>query len=187
MIKNKKVFIAALLIFCMFCCCAFSYAAYSSQLTVNGTVDAQGKFDVQFNTKADTLLYNKDDIKVKVKSVGDDTVNGDATHANDKVVLDITLPAKYNSSFSFDVPVKNLGTTKAVASAIASSTKSNVTLSATKVDLEPAGTSGDTGNIKVTLTASSALAPGSTITGFELTIVYNQNDIDPAPTPTHVD
>ena len=185
MIKNKKVFIAALLIFCMFCCCAFSYAAYSSQLTAKGSVDASGKFDVQFNTTANAVLYNEDDITVKVRSIGDDTAEGDKTHTNDKVVLNITLPADYNSSFSFDVPVKNLGTTKAVASAISPSAKSNVTLSATKVDLAPTGASGATGNIKVTLTASSALTAGSEIKGFVLTIVYNQNDIDPAPTPTH--
>ena len=187
MIKNKKVFIAALLIFCMFCCCAFSYAAYSSQLTASGTVAASGSFDVQFNTTANAVLYNENGISVKVKSIGEDDAKDDATHTSDKLVLDITLNEGYNSSkgFTFNVPVKNFGTVDAVASAINPATKGVVTLSATEVSLTPVGTSGATGNIAVTLKTSGAI--NEKIDGIELTIVYKQHTIDPAPTAAHKD
>ena len=186
---SKKIIVAGMLVFCILFGCAFSYAAFTSTITAGGTVSAKGNFDVRFNTTAGTafdLLDSVSGVTVKVKENG--VTSDDDGNPSDKLLLDIKVPANFNSSFSFNVPVKNYGSVDAWASvanqtdhATTSKTQSNVTIKAETATVPVNGTA----NIKVTVSASTALTAGSTINGITLVVTYHQPAVAAAPTAAH--
>lgn len=202
MIKNKKIFVAALLILCTFCCCAFSYAAFTTTLSAAGFVATNGVFDVYFVKNGTTTKYENGDTENLLNSNG---IKIDAKYTEDdkNEILTITaeVPADFSST-TFNVRVHNGGTMNAVinlSDEANSGRADNVkTTDQTKTVTDSTGkfvlscpqkclVVGETADLTLTLSK----ADGTTLLGgdksgtMEIKLYYTQEDATGTPSTTH--
>ena len=109
---NKKYFIVVLIVLLL--ALAVGYAAFSDTLTISGTANASGSFDVQFDSAS------------VVKKVGVDEVNTTATISADKNTLTVVCKdlAYQGAGAQFHAVIKNVGT---IPAKITSVTPTNIT------------------------------------------------------------
>ena len=109
---KKKYFIALLVILLL--ALAIGYAAFTDTLTISGTANANGSFDVEFTSAS------------VVSAVGVDLVNTKATISNDKNTLTVVCKdlAYPGAGAQFHAVIKNVGTIPATISNI---TTTNIT------------------------------------------------------------
>ena len=178
MIRSKKLFVLGAVMICMLIGCAFSFAAFSSQLDAKGNVSAYGNFDVYFADSqegyysANENLYNQNGISVKVAGY----VEG-SNH--DAINLAIKVPHDFVGPVSFNLNVFNDGTVDAIASA-STGEGGPFKLSANAVTVEP----DDFEQLTVTLSKNGTLTPGST-SEITLDLVFIDPDIAVPSGPSH--
>ena len=147
--SNKKYLIVVLVVFLL--ALAIGYAAFNQVLTISGTANANGTFDMQFaSAKVDS-------------AVGVDTANTTATISADKSTVNVAVKdlAYPGAGAQFTVVIKNNGSIPAKVNSVT-----------------PTGITGST-NIKITgldaiTTEHSTLAAGETCT-LTFTVEWDKN------------
>ena len=109
--SNKKLFIVGLIVLIL--ALAIGYAAFSDTLTISGTANASGSFDVQFESAS------------VVSMVGVDETNTKATISADKNTLTVVCKdlAYQGAGAQFHAVIKNVGT---IPAKITSVTPTNI-------------------------------------------------------------
>lgn len=110
--SKKKYFIVVLIVLLL--ALAIGYAAFSDTLTISGTANASGSFDVQFESAS------------VVSAVGVDTTRTTATISGDKNTLTVVCKdlAYQGAGAQFHAVIKNVGT---IPAKITSVTPTNIT------------------------------------------------------------
>ena len=203
MLRQRKITIAAMLVFAMLCCCAFSFAAFTDTLTVNGTVKADGTFDVYFvKDDSNTLFTANDAITCNPSTVTCKLTSGEDNDKNareyDTLNLAVSTPYDFTGSATFTVYAHNAGTVPAVISATGK-TAGNTNGTGTnagdvfRVTCTPAATGdgkqvigvGETKAINITVTRNGTITPGNTYKTIVITLEYTQVEATSYSAPTH--
>ncbi|MBR6034142.1 MAG: hypothetical protein IKP28_05375 [Clostridia bacterium] len=190
--EGKKKYLLTLLIVLLFAL-AVGYAAFTDALTITGTANARGSFDIEFTSAS------------VVSAVGVDTANTDAVISNDKNTLTVTCKdlGYPGAGAEYQAVITNVGTVPAVVKSVV---PTNITgngnaivisgldaITASHPVLQPNGTC--TINFTVqwdpnvnTLDTSKAGEGGSTADcSFSLVINYEQSTTAFTGTTNHVD
>lgn len=183
--RNKRFILTLFVVAFALIFSSFAFAAFSSNLTISGTVKGEGNFDVYF-AKSTEGYYTEGDVllakngantpEVTVKSSGADTEGG----AHDYLNVKIALPNTNKVDVTFPVTVYNNGTVPAVIDVV--SVNSGVFTVATTQKVTVG--SKQTATVYVKITSSSTLTQKA-YDDITLEIVAVQEPVDTAPTVSH--
>ena len=183
--SSKKSFLVVLFLV-LILALAIGYAAFSDTLTISGTANANGKFDLEFTTASGL-----------VSAEGVDTTLTTATVSNDKNTLNVVVKdlAYPGAGAQFKAVIKNVGTAPAKIKAL---TPTNITgadsIKITGLDALTTshGTIDVNGTCEVNFTVvwdptkDLTNSAGDTVS-FSLVIEYEQDTTDFAGTASHTD